>query len=463
MKSFISLALLLFSISLLSQVTIIIDEVPSNTPEADEIYIIGIFQNWESGDSDYKLTKESNGNYSIVLEGVTGNTFFKFNRGDSSSGESNEWGGYLPNREHNVSNGDTLILQIAGWKDLSGGVSTAAENVQVLTDSFYMSTLDRYRRVWIYLPPDYDESTKDYPVLYMQNGQNIFDATNPNIGEWKVDEILNDLFANGNEGIIVVGIDHGGVLDLQVDEYSPWESIAGGGEGDQYADFLAFELKPYIDQNFRTISDRSHTGIMGSDLGGLISLYTGLKHQNVFGKIGSFSPDYWINPQLNTYISELEINNDFRIYQLIGSLEEIGHINSTYEIESQLESVDVENRIDFLTEEFEDGQSDEWFWSREFGNAYLWLFGELTSSINEAPFKEMEVKIFPNPATTTLTVAYNIEKQETVFVYNSLGQLVKTVLLNPSSKSQTISTESFVEGIYYCQLGNQNEKLIISH
>src|SRR5690606_36165183 len=144
------------------------------------------------------------------------------------------------------------------------------------------------------LPPDYETSAKYYPVLYMHDGQNLFDVRTSFSGEWKVDEHLDSLFLLGDPGCIVVGIDNGGTN--RINEYSPWVNPQyGGGQGDQYIEFLIETLKPYIDQNYRTLPDAEHTGIMGSSMGGLISYYGGLTNQNVFGRIGAFSSSFWFS------------------------------------------------------------------------------------------------------------------------------------------------------------------------
>ena len=188
---------LVWVIKLSAQVHIVVDSIPSFTPSGDPIHIAGSFQAWDPGDVNYQLDYDSaNAVHSITLDSGLGSIEFKFTRGSWATVESNENGGYRPNRTLPPSDGDTVYLTILGWEDLGGsggggGNSTAAANVEVLTDSFYISTLDRYRRVWIYLPMDYATSGLDYPVLYMHDGQNVFHALTSFAGEWEVDETLN--------------------------------------------------------------------------------------------------------------------------------------------------------------------------------------------------------------------------------------------------------------------------------
>ncbi|HLO02694.1 MAG TPA: alpha/beta hydrolase-fold protein [Symbiobacteriaceae bacterium] len=155
-----------------------------------------------------------------------------------------------------------------------------------------LSVLGRERRVWLYLPPGYAESKERYPVLYMHDGQNLFDQATAYAGEWGVDETLEELIAAKKvPPMIVVGIDNGG--QARMDEYVPFKTKYGqGGEADAYVAWLIKELKPQIDGAFRTKSGPESTWIGGSSLGGYISLWAGLHHPEVFGGILAFSTPF---------------------------------------------------------------------------------------------------------------------------------------------------------------------------
>ena len=191
-KPYIFSIISLLASTLSAQLTIIVDEIPENTPDQAPIHIAGNFQGWNPGSNTHQLTKDTLLNiHHITLPAGIGDIEFKFTRGTWDKVESDENGNYIPNRFYSGTEGDTIYLQILGWEDLDGnggGQSTAAENVSILSDSFYMPELDRYRRVWIYLPLDYETSNLDYPVLYMHDGQNCFDASTSFAGEWEVDE-----------------------------------------------------------------------------------------------------------------------------------------------------------------------------------------------------------------------------------------------------------------------------------
>lgn len=384
-----------------AQLTIVVEQVPPNTPADATIYLAGNFNGWDPGHPDYALAKTGS-TYHLTFSPPTGTLEFKFTRGSWATVEGTADGGFLPNRTWIYAGGvDTLVTAIAGWEDLGGSSSTAADNVMVLTDSFYIPQLDRYRRVWLYLPPDYDTTDKHYPVCYMQDGQNVFDQATSFAGEWQVDETLNQLFAQGDPGCIVVAVDNGGTLRLS--EYSPWynDEYQAGGEGDAMADFLALTLKPWIDAHYRTLPDRDHTAIMGSSLGGLISVYAFLKHQDVFGRVGSFSPAYWFNPEIYDYALQQGRQGAARIYTIAGGEEHPSITQGATTMHQRLQQAGFVEGTELYFDIVPGGQHNEAFWAQEFADAYLWLFAQTTSTTDAG---RVEWKVWPNPADSVLWV-----------------------------------------------------------
>lgn len=153
--------------------------------------------------------------------------------------------------------------------------------------------LGNQRDITVWLPPSYETSERRYPVIYMHDGQNLFDAVPSYAGEWQVDEAMMALSSEGIEAIIV-GIPN--MQDARVSEYSPYPSVVAeqlNGRGADYIAFLAKTLKPMIDADFRTLPDASNTGIAGSSMGGLISIYGLLERPDVFGICGALSTAYW--------------------------------------------------------------------------------------------------------------------------------------------------------------------------
>ncbi len=196
----------------------------------------------------------------------------------------------------------------------------------------------RERTVRVYLPPGYDAGDARYPVLYLQDGQNLF--TPGAYGDWQVDETLERLVAQGRmPGLVVVGIDNGGAR--RWDEYGPWTQPAmldwvdaswsrarEGGEGDRYVAWLADGLKPAIDERYRTLPGAEHTGIGGSSMGGLIALYAGIQRPDVFGRVMAMSPAVWFaegggpwlsHNRLVTSIHRWEPRADVRVWIDVGT------------------------------------------------------------------------------------------------------------------------------------------------
>lgn len=244
---------------------------------------------------------------------------------------------------------------------------TTSPNVHIIDKAFYIPQLDRYRRIWLYLPDDYDLSDEEYPVIYMHDGQNLFEDWSAFSDEWCVDETLDELQAK----CMVVGIDNGG--GTRVNEYNIYDHPEfGKGEGRKYLDFLAHTLKPYIDTNYRTREGRADTWTIGSSMGGLISLYAALYYPEVFGGAGIFSPSV----QLNDNIVE-EVKRNFqkqrppqRLYMYAGikeSEEMAAKIRAIEDYLAQCGNCEVYAAIN------EEGEHTEENWRHEFKRFYSWM------------------------------------------------------------------------------------------
>jgi predicted alpha/beta superfamily hydrolase len=124
---------------------------------------------------------------------------------------------------------------------------------------------------------------------------------------------------SGKNECIVVGVDHGG--DYRITEYDPYDSKYGKGRGDDYVDFMAKTLKPYIDSNYRTKTSAKYTTIAGSSMGGLISMYAALKYPDIFGNAGIFSPAFWIAPEIYPFAKQKQLTRRSRFYFVCGDAE----------------------------------------------------------------------------------------------------------------------------------------------
>lgn len=422
MKKLIILPFLLACIYSSSQVTIIIDSIPAYTPPGDTIFIAGNFNAWNPGDTNYILTKNEDQKWFYVSAVAPEGTQiqYKFTRGSWGTVEKGQNGEEIGNRLFTFGNGDTVHVIIYNWAE--GGTSTAAENVIIMDEDFGMPQLGRSRRIWLYLPPDYETSGLSYPVLYMHDGQNLFDAATSFAGEWEVDETLNDLYQQGLHVPIVVGIDNGGAERLN--EYTPWVHVVnGGGEGDLYMDFIVETLKPFVDQNYRTLTGREHTGIMGSSLGGLISHYGALKYQDVFSKAGIFSPSYWWSDSLWTFTREAGHQDVMRIYLMCGGAEGQGTINDMTDMQDSLLDIGFpEDELSLIV--IPGGQHNEQLWRNGFGDTYKWLFASYTNDIPE-PVKINIIKLFPNPTGNLLSLPVDFpDKCDSLEIIDMMGNQV---------------------------------------
>jgi predicted alpha/beta superfamily hydrolase len=249
---------------------------------------------------------------------------------------------------------------------------TATDNVQVLPYQFLIPELDRQRSIRLYLPPSYQTSIKRYPVIYMHDGQNLFDDMTAFSGEWQVDESLNQFAKKQGLEVIVVGIDNGG--DFRMNELSPWENKRfGEAQGKQYMDFIVEIVKPYIDTNFRTQSDRLHTAIMGSSMGGLISHYGVHAYPDVFSKAGMFSPAYWYSQDVFSFTQFKKAPLDARLYVMYGDKEGNGMIADTNKMQRQLRQ-QGHPKQNTLFKRVPNGEHNEQLWRTEFTEAVQWLF-----------------------------------------------------------------------------------------
>ncbi|MEB8327769.1 alpha/beta hydrolase-fold protein [Flavobacteriaceae bacterium KMM 6897] len=244
-------------------------------------------------------------------------------------------------------------------------------NPIVLDHSLTIPKLDRTRQIRIYLPPGYYESDLSYPVLYMQDGQNLFDDATAYAGEWGVDESLNALAVNAGLKMIVVGIDNG--QEKRINELSPWENKKyGKAEGEQYVEFMVHQLKPFIDSNFRTLPDRKHTSLMGSSLGGLISHYALFQYPDVFGKAAIFSPSYWYADEVYGFTQNHPLPRNTKIFMLIGEKEE-GMVDPAKKMYQLILDGGQKNKNLKLVSDPE-GEHNERFWRKQFTPAMEWLY-----------------------------------------------------------------------------------------
>jgi predicted alpha/beta superfamily hydrolase len=376
-KKILFVALLLFvcSFSFAQYKVTFFVKQPSLLHSMDHIYVTGNFNLWNPADKDYLLHSDKTGILTITLSLPPGNYEYKFTRGSWQKGETDSAGKGVPNRTLNLNSDTTIHINIGSWNDDFKGNNvailrkhTASPNVKIIDTAFYIPQLKRTRRIWIYLPPGYKMSAKRYPVLYMHDGQNLFDEATSYSGEWGVDEFLDSISRLGKKEVIVVGIDNG--LSKRMSEYNPWEfENFGKGEGDKYVAFLVRNLKPYIDTHYRTLKNKSNTYIAGSSMGGLISLYAVLKYPTVFGGAGIFSPAFWTASGIDsTVIADAKKVNS-KLFFYAGGKEGDSMIPDMKRIEKEIKERS-QSRIKEVIDQ--NRQHNEAAWRKYFPAFYEW-------------------------------------------------------------------------------------------
>lgn len=258
-----------------------------------------------------------------------------------------------------------LILLVLLLFSLTIVAQENAAHSHVITTSIYSPQYKANRQLTIYLPIDYDNSNTNYPVLYMHDGQNLFQKGASFAGEWRVDESLDSLKAQ----VIVVGIDHGG--DRRIQELTPYPNEKyGGGDADRYLNFMVATLKPYIDSHYRTRRGREYTIIMGSSLGGLVSLYAIAKYPDTFGKAGVFSPALWFNREIYDTLLDSNIGSA-TLYFMAGDSEDPDMVPDLEKMFTLLQAKG--KAVHLIKKIVAGGKHNEALWAKEFTQAYLWL------------------------------------------------------------------------------------------
>jgi len=252
-------------------------------------------------------------------------------------------------------------------------------------------SLSNGRALTVFLPPGYDEQTEHrYPVLYMQDGQNLFDPQKAFAGEpWRVDRTAASLIESGRiQPFIIVGVDH--TESERIDEYTPThDRKRGGGGADAYGRLLIEEAKPLIDSKFRTSPDAVHTGLAGSSLGGLVSLYLAVKHPRVFGMAAAMSPSVWwdrrsiLRDVRRAAVTFGELPRP-RLWVDMGTHESRGAgsarrvLDDARLLKSGLLKSGWRDGFDLHYEEIEGGTHSERAWGDRFGRVLQWLLAART-------------------------------------------------------------------------------------
>ncbi|HNU88130.1 MAG TPA: alpha/beta hydrolase-fold protein [Ferruginibacter sp.] len=342
--------------------------------KGDSIFIAGNFNGWNPGNTSYSFSSNSDNILQLSTQLDAGNYEYKCTRGSWQKVEVKNDGADIGNRSFQLRSDTVIEINIGAWKDdlaLVERKHTASSNVQVMDTGFFMPQLNRTRKIWIYLPEEYAKTKKRYPVLYMHDGQNLFDEYTSGFGEWGVDESLDSLISKGKTGCIVIGIENG---PQRFNEYNPFVfEQFGKGEGDAYVDFLTQTLKPYIDKNYRTLSSRENTLIAGSSMGGLISYYAMLKRPDVFGRGGIFSPAFWTAAAIKPLTDSLGAKMTGKFFFYMGGREGGTYIQDMLDVQESLgerSSSMIYSLIDPVS-----GHNEQ-AWRKWFAEFYNWIMAD---------------------------------------------------------------------------------------
>ena len=357
---------------------------PKNYNKDDSVHMVGSFNDWRfNGMNTHKL-RYRNGLLKTEIPLSEDPIYFTFVKNkDWQHMPASDTGKSLCTYMHLPTPGQTeLKLEIPAWKTDTPNqipIHTTVGNIQHFPD-FDMPQLARKGNISVYLPPSYDQnSEKRYPVLYMLDGQNIFDEFTSYSNEWKVDEILEDLVTkNELKELIVVAIPNG---ERRRNEYNPWNfketnNELSIGEGEKTITFIKQSLKPFIDSHFRTQPQTENTGIIGSSLGGLLALYAGIEHHDTFGFVGGFSLalDFKdMNDELVLFkaIEEKSRIGGSKFYFDIGLIE-YGDYRRIDMLKALLLSKGVrEENVKLVKDDL--GRHCELDWSKRFPSAIKWL------------------------------------------------------------------------------------------
>lgn len=245
---------------------------------------------------------------------------------------------------------------------------------------FVSKVMGNTRNLIVYLPPDYDKSpTERFPVLYMHDGQNIFDGMTSYIPnqEWRADETAESMIRAGLiPSIIIVGIDNAGID--RANEYLPFPVQMGddkaGGRADDYGKFLMTEVMPFINKTYRTKTGPENTALCGSSFGGVVTLHLGLTHPETFGRLGIVSPSLWVGNGVLIDRVAASKKTKQRVWIDMGTLEGTTSLRDLNKLRGAYEKVGFRQGKDLATYVDSGAAHNEIAWAGRFGLILKFLF-----------------------------------------------------------------------------------------
>jgi predicted alpha/beta superfamily hydrolase len=343
--------------------------------DARPVYISGNFNNWHTQDKHFEMAKIGEGlyHYKFAHDFVyPTEMLYKFTKGDWSEVEIDKYGNRTENRSCKQYAG-IRKEHVDKWrKNWLPFKPNFLPKVQLISDEFEMPQLNKKRKIWALLPHDYDFSESDYPVMYLQDAQNLFNE-NAKYGNWEIDKKLAVMSEYNIGKIIIIAIEHAD--KDRIKEYNVGKTVLGVGQGKKYIRFITDTLKPFVDKKFRTKSEREFTGIGGSSMGGLVSIFCGLMYPEVYGKLMIFSPSLWVAPKMNFNNLDFSEPADTKIYLYAGGNESETMIRHVKKFQNNMiQNAFVSDTMKIKLSINNEGKHNEIYWSDEFPKAIEWLF-----------------------------------------------------------------------------------------
>jgi len=305
--------------------------------------------------------------------------------------------------------------------------------------TFYSTNLNNSRQIRVYLPPGYYDSKTSYPIALIHDGLEYISLARANN---VIDYLLSENMIEPVIGIFIPPVN-------RTPEYITTEK-------NNFTKFIIEEVIPWIDSKYRTKTDPVSRAVMGSSAGGNVSLWLGMKHPEIFGNVGAFSP--YIDPEILSFF-ENSPRLDLKIYMIHGSYDNIDLIHQS--VNAFLPLLE-DKEYEYLYEEYPEGHSFG-FWRAHLDDALI-LFAPTPTAIDEEPITPNSIKLYqnyPNPFNPTTDIKFSIPENGNVklAIYDILGNLVE-ILISEHKAAGTytvgFNATNFTSGVYFYKLESNN-------
>jgi predicted alpha/beta superfamily hydrolase len=273
---------------------------------------------------------------------------------------------------------------LSAIEDLALQLAAAGPGHLVKHQQFASKFLAKKRDLVVYVPGIYNKRPDlHFPVLYLGDGQNLFDPETSFIKDmyWHVGEAADRSIAtNAIQPLIIVGIYN---TDKRLNEYTPTrDKKLGGGRADRYGRMLVEELKPFIESKYRTLGRAENTGLGGSSLGGLVTVYLGMKYPQIFGKLAILSPSVWWNKRaILDYVAGAKLPSRPRIWLDVGTKEDGSTVANVTALHDILVKKGWHDGSDMHFQVFQGAQHNEDAWAQRVGPFLQFLFPASDSAV----------------------------------------------------------------------------------